>query len=239
MTSGPESAYGQSTAWHPERPRLRLFPLLVSWFATGRRRDGGRRDPARCPHRQLLGCAGGGGGRRCVERGDPARARRAAVAAHAGSRLLARADRGRRHSPHRRRGDRRRAQGRQLRLGAPCRARGRRGERRARSRPRHGRHVVDSDRAADREAAGDHREHRRPRDRLPRDRRARAAGAAPGDARRERADDGPLDDRRLAPAGPSGRRISPRRRARARRGSCSARTRTSRPSAGWRRRRRR
>ena len=35
MTSGPDSAYGQSTAWHPERPRLRLFPLLVSWFATG------------------------------------------------------------------------------------------------------------------------------------------------------------------------------------------------------------
>ena len=35
MTSGPEPSYGQSTAWQPERPRLRLFPLLVSWFATG------------------------------------------------------------------------------------------------------------------------------------------------------------------------------------------------------------
>ncbi len=35
MSSGPEPAYGQSTAWQPERPRLRLFPLLVSWLATG------------------------------------------------------------------------------------------------------------------------------------------------------------------------------------------------------------
>jgi uncharacterized membrane protein YvlD (DUF360 family) len=35
MPSESEPAYGQSTAWHPERPRLRLFPLLVSWFATG------------------------------------------------------------------------------------------------------------------------------------------------------------------------------------------------------------
>ena len=40
--------------------------------------------------------------------------------------------------------------------------------------------------------AGDHRQHRRPGDRLPRDRRARAARAAPRDARRQRADDGPL-----------------------------------------------
>jgi len=35
MTSGPEPSYGQSTAWQPERPRLRPFPLLVSWLATG------------------------------------------------------------------------------------------------------------------------------------------------------------------------------------------------------------
>ena len=34
-TSEPEQTYGQSTAWKPEAPRLRLFPLLVSWFATG------------------------------------------------------------------------------------------------------------------------------------------------------------------------------------------------------------
>ena len=32
--SEPEPTYGHSTAWKPEAPRLRLFPLLVSWFAT-------------------------------------------------------------------------------------------------------------------------------------------------------------------------------------------------------------
>ena len=35
MSSGTASTYGQSTSWQPERPRLRLFPLLISWFATG------------------------------------------------------------------------------------------------------------------------------------------------------------------------------------------------------------
>src|SRR5688500_7134440 len=35
MTRGPEPSYGQSTAWQPERPRWRLFPLLISWLATG------------------------------------------------------------------------------------------------------------------------------------------------------------------------------------------------------------
>ena len=34
-SSAPASDYGQSAAWRPERPRLRLFPLLVSWLATG------------------------------------------------------------------------------------------------------------------------------------------------------------------------------------------------------------
>src|SRR6476469_5551010 len=35
MTSAPEPSYGQSIGWQPESPRLRLFPLLVSWVATG------------------------------------------------------------------------------------------------------------------------------------------------------------------------------------------------------------
>jgi uncharacterized membrane protein YvlD (DUF360 family) len=35
MPSAHEPAYGLSTSWQPERPRLRLFPLLVSWIATG------------------------------------------------------------------------------------------------------------------------------------------------------------------------------------------------------------
>jgi uncharacterized membrane protein YvlD (DUF360 family) len=35
MSSEAQPEYGESTAWKPERPRLQLFPLLVSWFATG------------------------------------------------------------------------------------------------------------------------------------------------------------------------------------------------------------
>ena len=35
MPSETGQAYGESTAWRPERPRLRLFPLVVSWLATG------------------------------------------------------------------------------------------------------------------------------------------------------------------------------------------------------------
>ncbi len=35
MPSEAERTYGQSTAWKPERPRLRLFPLVVAWLATG------------------------------------------------------------------------------------------------------------------------------------------------------------------------------------------------------------
>ena len=34
MTDGAEQSYGHSV-WRPERPRFRLFPLLVSWLATG------------------------------------------------------------------------------------------------------------------------------------------------------------------------------------------------------------
>jgi uncharacterized membrane protein YvlD (DUF360 family) len=35
-SSGPENrTYGQSTAWKPDRPSLRLFPLITSWLATG------------------------------------------------------------------------------------------------------------------------------------------------------------------------------------------------------------
>ena len=30
-----EQTYGHSTSWQPERPRLKVFPLVVSWFATG------------------------------------------------------------------------------------------------------------------------------------------------------------------------------------------------------------
>ena len=35
MPSDSEPTYGQSTDWQPERPRLRVFPLVVSWLAMG------------------------------------------------------------------------------------------------------------------------------------------------------------------------------------------------------------
>ncbi len=35
MPSDSELTYGQSTEWQPERPRWRVFPLVVSWLATG------------------------------------------------------------------------------------------------------------------------------------------------------------------------------------------------------------
>ena len=35
MPSDPEQTYGHSISWQPERTRLKVFPLLVSWFATG------------------------------------------------------------------------------------------------------------------------------------------------------------------------------------------------------------
>jgi hypothetical protein len=35
MPREAEPAYGQSSAWKPERPRFTLFGLLVSWLATG------------------------------------------------------------------------------------------------------------------------------------------------------------------------------------------------------------
>ena len=35
MSGEPSSVYGESTAWRPEAPRLRLFPLIVAWVATG------------------------------------------------------------------------------------------------------------------------------------------------------------------------------------------------------------
>ena len=126
---------------------------------------------------------------------------------------------------------------RQLRLGAARRAGGRRRQRRARGvslgTRRHG---LDPDREADRAPAGHHRPHRRPRDHLPRDRRARAARAAPRRCATATPRPWPAGWPTARTAWPSGRPISPRRPAPARPGSCSAPTRTSRRSAGSRRR---
>ena len=206
MPSEPEPDYGQSTAWRPERPRWRVFPLVVSWLATGVALmvaagllPGVTIDSFWAA---LLVAVDRGG----AERGHPAGARGAAVARHAPARIPARAGGGRRHPAVDRRPDRRDPAGRRLRLGAARRARRRRGERRARRLPRLRRHVLGAPRATHRAPAGHHRAHRRARDRLPRDRRARAAGAAPRDARRQRPEHGPLAGRGHAPPGRVGDR---------------------------------
>ena len=93
MSSAPSQTYGQSTAWRPERPRLRLLPARRLLARHRHRADGRRRAPARGRHQELLGRARRRGDRRGAERGDPARARRAAAAAHARARLPARPDR--------------------------------------------------------------------------------------------------------------------------------------------------
>ena len=198
--ASPEPDYGQSTAWRPERPRWRLFPLVVSWLATG---VALMVAAGLLPGVSIDGFWGAllvavivGG----AERGHPARARRAAAAAHARPRLPARPGRGRRHPA------------------------------RSTDALTDGVLTVDgfgwallaalvvaavsvvlavllgsddtySIRIAQRIARrqGIIATHRRPRDRLPRDRRARAARAAPGDARRQRPEHGPLAGRRHAP----------------------------------------
>ena len=107
---------------------------------------------------------------------------------------------------------------------------------RGRLRDERRRHLHAPGRAADRPLSRRRGPHRRRRHRLPRDRRACAAGPHPRDARRQRPDDGALA-RTRATGSSSGSPTCRRRRARARPGSCWAPTRTYRPSAGWRRRR--
>ena len=196
MPSDHEQTYGHSTSWQPERARLKVFPLLVV-VRHGRCPDGCRLGPARRRHQELLGRARHRGDRGGAERRHPTGARGPAVAAHARARLPPRVDRGRSHPRDRRRPerDRRGVRRRQLRLGPPCRVHRRCRERRARRPPRLGQHVVHPNIASDREAPGHHREHRRPRDRLSRDRRPCKARAPARDARWQRPQHGPLGAR--------------------------------------------
>ena len=131
----PVDALARRATAHPGVPAHRLVARH------GPRLPGGRRDPSRRQHRRLLGRAARRGDRGGAERGHPARAGRAAAAAHARPRLPARPVRGRRHPPAHRRPDRRGAHRRRLRLGPADLARRRGGERRARRAPRLGRHV--------------------------------------------------------------------------------------------------
>ena len=239
MPSEAEPAYGQSTAWRPERPRFRLFPLVVSWLATGV---------------ALMVAAGllpgvsidGFWGALLVAaivaalnavippvlaalRLPPTLVLGFLLVLLADAGILLLTDALTDGILTRRR----------LRLGAARRARRRRGERRARRPPRLGRHVLAAHRAADRAPAGHHR--RAPTS--PGSSSSRSTGSRCPCCAGRCATATPRPWRagwpRTRTAWPSGRPTSPRRRAPARRGSCWAPTRTSRRSAGWRRRPRR
>ena len=190
-------AYGESLRWEPESPRIRVVSLVVSWIVAAAALGvaawllpgvaleqtgaafavaavvavlNGLLPPLvaalRLPFRLALRLPAGPGHRRP---GAPVRGRPGA-----------------RGHPHRllRRRDARRAGDGGCEHGAPDGA----GHRRRRR-------VHDVRHPARRPAAGRRRAHRRAGDRLPGDRRARPAGAARRDARRQRAHDGELGRR--------------------------------------------
>ena len=193
-TSEPQPEYGQSTAWQPDRPSVKLFPLIVSWFATG--------VALMVASWALPGVDIGSFWGALVVAAVVAllnavippvlAALRLPLTLVLGFLLVLIADALILQIAAELQRDRWRLQRRQLRLGTPRRVHRRRCECRSRRSPRIRQHGVDPHGAADREAAGDHRLDRRARDRLSRDRRARAAGAASRDAGRECAEHGPL-----------------------------------------------
>ena len=234
------AAYGEHPTWTPARPRYRPTRVVLSWLVSAlallvasylvphvTRQRARRRD------RRLRAD-------RDPERAAPADRRGAAAALHADRRLPARA--------RARRGD------------APAHLADQRPRRSSVDsfwwalltaliasavtivlevdlRDERRRHVHVPGDPADREAGRRPGAHRRAGDPLPRDRRARAARAAAGDARRQRAGDGELGGAGHAPPRRVGDRLLVADRARARPGSCSARTTTSPRSAGSRSRR--
>ena len=235
-------SYGAEVSWEPVQARgcdpCRLLRLLGDRrrFAVRRRRAaaGGGARPAGRSFRDRRRD-------RSHQCGPPPRRRGATAAVHAGARLRARAAAGRDRT-----GDRgRRAP--QLHHRGLVRRRAARGARdgrrldRAAGRDRHERRrrILPARDQADRTPPGRAGPHRRPRDPLSGDRRARVAGAAPCDARRERAHDGAMDrGGRLPPRGMgAGPLLADRRQPG--RASCSGPTRASPHSGGWRRRRER
>ena len=170
--------------------------------------DRGRDRPGR-PRQRLPGRGRRLGGDRRPQRVPAADRGRAAAAVHGRARLPARALPRRGAAARDLGADPAVDHGRLVRLGAPHRADRRRGHGRAPGDLRHERrrHLHLPDRPADREAAGRPGAHRRPGDHLPRDRRARAPGAAARAARRQRARDGALAPGGHAPARGVGDRL--------------------------------
>ena len=237
-TSEPERSYGHSTAWKPDAPRLRLFPLVVSWFATGVALMVAAWLLPGVDIRSFWGALLVAVIVSALNAVIPPvlAALRLPLTLVLGFLLVLVADAA--DPPCHGQLDRRHLHGRQLRLGTPRRARRRRRERRARRGARLGRHVLGPHRTPDRDAA----RASSPRPRCPGSSTSRSTGSRCPSCGGRCA----TETRRTWRAGRgirtgswSGRPTSRRRRVRARRGSCWGRTRTSRRSAGWRRRRRR
>ena len=201
MTAPAVATTAPAAGWHPERPKFRPLHVLRTWLFSAIALVVAAALLPGAEVNGLVGCDRRRGGHRGAERDPPAARRRAAAAVHARARLpdrprARRVDAARGRQPDRRRPERRRvrvgAAGRARRVGGDARPRGRgRGRRRQRVLlPRH-----PADRPAHRRADPDGR----PRDRLPRDRRARAPGPPSRDAGRQRPQHGPLDRRGRVP----------------------------------------
>ena len=194
--------YGELATWEPEAPRLRPVAPADRVGRRGRVGLAGVLDRARADARpDRRGVPGRRPGRR-GQRGAAADPRRVPAAVHGRHRLHPRPARRRARAAARRRRDPVRRPHRRVRRRAARRggdlgdqhvpAGDPRHQRRRRvHRPRH---------TQDRPAAGRRGAHERAGDHLPGDRRARAAGAARRDARRQRAEHGELDRRGRLPA---------------------------------------
>ena len=188
------TTYGEKAVWAPEaaQHRARAARRLVDPRHAGAARRS--LDRSRRRDRELRGRLPRGGGDRDPERAAAAGDRGAAPAADARHRAPARADPGRSDAPRGRQHHRRRSLDRLVLVGPRRRARGvgRLGCPRRRLRHERRRRLHPAGDPADRQALRRAGRDGRRRDRLPRDRRPGAARAAAGDARRQRAEHGPL-----------------------------------------------
>ena len=230
------AAYGEAPRWTPERPSFSAGQLVLAWLLGAVSLFvAALLVPGATVSSFGVALVGRSGHRRSERRPAAAR-RRAAASVHGAARLLRDPVRRRRDVAPRRPGEHRLFD-RLVLVGARRRPRCVRRRRRPLDPLRHERrrHLLAPRRRAGRPPLRRPGRDRPAGNRLPRDRRARASGAAARDARRARADAWRAGSPTARTSCSSGSPTSPRRRARRRRGSCSARTTTSPPSAGSRR----
>ena len=188
------TSYGEKAVWAPKRPRIGLLHVVVAVGPLDDRPPRRRLDRPRRAHRELRGRVRCGGRDRDPQRAAAAGDRGAAAAADARHGPPARPDPRCADAPRRRQHHRRRPVDRLVLVGSRRRARrvGGLGRPRRRLRDERRRRLHAAGDPTDREAIGRARRNGRPGHHLPRDRRPRAARAAARDARRQRAQHGPL-----------------------------------------------